>query len=105
MSSTIEAVTIAVEGAVHVSGLLERPPQPRACFVLAHGAGAGMTHPFMSAMANELGAHAVATLLASYTGYQGEKRHAILAPLLVMAVPLYDLVTVLAIRHQKEAGF
>lgn len=41
---------------------------------------------------------AAATLLASYTGYQGEQRHAILAPLLVMAVPLYDLVTVIAIR-------
>ena len=41
---------------------------------------------------------AVATLLASYTGYQSETRHAILAPLLVMAVPLYDLLTVVAIR-------
>ena len=41
---------------------------------------------------------AVATLLASYTGYQSETRHAILAPLCVMAVPLYDLVTVLVIR-------
>lgn len=41
---------------------------------------------------------AVATLLASYTGYHSETRHAILAPLFVMAVPLYDLVTVLAIR-------
>jgi UDP-GlcNAc:undecaprenyl-phosphate GlcNAc-1-phosphate transferase len=41
---------------------------------------------------------AVATLLASYTGYKGERQHAIFAPLCVMAVPLYDLVTVLAIR-------
>ncbi len=41
---------------------------------------------------------AVATLLASYTGYHSEKRHAILAPLLVMAVPLYDMATVLFIR-------
>lgn len=41
---------------------------------------------------------AVATLLASYTGYQSSTRHAILAPLLVMAVPLYDLLTVIAIR-------
>jgi UDP-GlcNAc:undecaprenyl-phosphate GlcNAc-1-phosphate transferase len=41
---------------------------------------------------------AAATLLASYTGYQGEHRHAILAPLLVMAVPLYDLLTVITIR-------
>ncbi len=41
---------------------------------------------------------AAATLLASYTGYEGEKRHAILAPLLVMAVPLYDMTTVILIR-------
>jgi UDP-GlcNAc:undecaprenyl-phosphate GlcNAc-1-phosphate transferase len=41
---------------------------------------------------------ACATLLASYTGYQGERRHAILAPLLVMAVPLYDMTTVIWIR-------
>jgi UDP-GlcNAc:undecaprenyl-phosphate GlcNAc-1-phosphate transferase len=41
---------------------------------------------------------AIATLLASYTGYHSEKRHAILAPLLVMAVPLYDMTTVILIR-------
>jgi UDP-GlcNAc:undecaprenyl-phosphate/decaprenyl-phosphate GlcNAc-1-phosphate transferase len=41
---------------------------------------------------------AVATLLASYTGYQSERRHAILAPLCVMAVPFYDLTTVILIR-------
>jgi UDP-GlcNAc:undecaprenyl-phosphate GlcNAc-1-phosphate transferase len=41
---------------------------------------------------------AVATLLASYTGYHSTNRHAILAPLLVMAVPLYDMLTVILIR-------
>ena len=42
---------------------------------------------------------AAATLLASYTGYQDEKhRHAILAPLCVMAVPFYDMTTVILIR-------
>jgi UDP-GlcNAc:undecaprenyl-phosphate GlcNAc-1-phosphate transferase len=41
---------------------------------------------------------AIATLLASYTGYHSEKRHAILAPLCVMAVPLYDMTTVILIR-------
>ncbi len=39
-----------------------RPPRALACFVLAHGAGAGMQHPFMSAVANDLGALGVATL-------------------------------------------
>jgi UDP-GlcNAc:undecaprenyl-phosphate GlcNAc-1-phosphate transferase len=44
---------------------------------------------------------AIATLLASYASYSGElgeRRHAILAPLLVMAVPLYDMTTVILIR-------
>ncbi|MBW8883680.1 MAG: undecaprenyl/decaprenyl-phosphate alpha-N-acetylglucosaminyl 1-phosphate transferase [Planctomycetia bacterium] len=41
---------------------------------------------------------AAATLLASYTGYNSPQRHAILAPILVMAVPLYDMATVIVIR-------
>jgi UDP-GlcNAc:undecaprenyl-phosphate GlcNAc-1-phosphate transferase len=41
---------------------------------------------------------AAATLLASYTGYHSSRRHAILAPLLVMAVPFYDMLTVIWIR-------
>jgi UDP-GlcNAc:undecaprenyl-phosphate/decaprenyl-phosphate GlcNAc-1-phosphate transferase len=41
---------------------------------------------------------AAATLLASYTGYQGQQQHAILAPVVVMAVPLYDMTTVILIR-------
>lgn len=41
---------------------------------------------------------AAATLLSTYASYQSLSRHAILAPLCVMAVPLYDIVTVMAIR-------
>ncbi len=41
---------------------------------------------------------AVATLLATFTGYQGTRQHAVLAPLCVMAVPLYDMTTVIWIR-------
>ena len=41
---------------------------------------------------------AVSTLLATYTSYQSPKPHALLAPVCVMAVPLYDMVTVLWIR-------
>ena len=44
---TAEPLTIAV-GDAAVSGLLQTPPRPRACYVLAHGAGAGMAHPFMA---------------------------------------------------------
>jgi UDP-GlcNAc:undecaprenyl-phosphate GlcNAc-1-phosphate transferase len=44
---------------------------------------------------------AVATLLATYAGYQSASRHAVLAPVCVMAVPLYDMVTVLWIRLRE----
>ena len=57
-----EPVTIAVEGAGSVSALLLAPSQPIACYVLAHGAGAGMTHVFMSAVAQGLAERRISTL-------------------------------------------
>jgi uncharacterized protein len=45
-----------------VSALLTLPSKPRACFVFAHGAGAGMTHAFMAAVASGLAERGVATL-------------------------------------------
>ena len=45
---------------------------------------------------------AVATLLATYTGYQSPAKHGILAPVFVMAVPMYDMLTVLAIRIRER---
>ena len=50
-SSSPKPVTIVVDGSIRVSGLLQSPPRPRAYYVLAHGAGAGMTHPFMARVA------------------------------------------------------
>lgn len=41
---------------------------------------------------------AVATLLATYTGYQSNSPHGILAPIFVMAVPMYDMLSVIWIR-------
>ena len=45
-----------------VSALLQSPRVARACYVLAHGAGAGMTHPFMAAVAAGLAERGIATL-------------------------------------------
>lgn len=45
-----------------VSGLLQETGEPRACLVLAHGAGAGMTHRFLSAVADGLAERGIATL-------------------------------------------
>jgi uncharacterized protein len=55
-------VSIAVNEAIRVSGLLRTPPKARACYVLAHGAGAGMEHPFMVAVAAALTERRIATL-------------------------------------------
>jgi hypothetical protein len=41
---------------------MQRPTHAKCCFVLAHGAGAGMNHPFMVAVADELAALGIATL-------------------------------------------
>jgi uncharacterized protein len=60
--SDLEPVTITVDDAHRVSGLLLTPSHPRACYLLAHGAGAGMSHPFMDAVAAGLAERAIATL-------------------------------------------
>ncbi|MGH8138227.1 MAG: alpha/beta hydrolase family protein [Steroidobacteraceae bacterium] len=60
--STPEPVTIAIDSGVRVSGLLQGPSRAQLCFVLAHGAGAAMRHPFMMAVAEELAALGIATL-------------------------------------------
>jgi uncharacterized protein len=59
---TGKSISIAVSGDQSVSGLLLAPSQARACYVLAHGAGAGMTHPFMAAVADGLAERGIATL-------------------------------------------
>ena len=51
-----EPHTLTVNGNARVSALLNLPSGARACYVLAHSAGAGMHHPFMSAVADELAA-------------------------------------------------
>jgi predicted alpha/beta-hydrolase family hydrolase len=57
-----QPITIEVSSSVRVSGLWQEPASARACLVLAHGAGAGMRHPFMSAVAAALAERAIATL-------------------------------------------
>jgi predicted alpha/beta-hydrolase family hydrolase len=68
-------ITILVNDGQRVSGLLQVPPQAGACYVLAHGAGAGMSHPFLAAMANGLAERGVATLRYQFPYMeQGSKR-------------------------------
>jgi predicted alpha/beta-hydrolase family hydrolase len=57
-----ERLSFAVDETRRVSALLQLPPAATACFVLAHGAGAGMDHPSMVAVAAQLAARSIATL-------------------------------------------
>ena len=63
MTPTIDAVErrLRISKTIEVSALLASPPKPSALYVLAHGAGAGMRHPFMEAVADRLAARGVAT--------------------------------------------
>jgi uncharacterized protein len=57
-----EKLRIAVDPSHWVSGLLLRPPCAIACYVFAHGAGAGMAHTYMANVAAGLCDRGVATL-------------------------------------------
>jgi predicted alpha/beta-hydrolase family hydrolase len=75
MRAGAQPATIAVDDTHRVSGLLQAPREARACYVMAHGAGAGMAHPFMAAMANELAERGIATLRYQFPYMeQGSKR-------------------------------
>jgi predicted alpha/beta-hydrolase family hydrolase len=62
MLHDVQQIRLSISDTTSVSALLSKPQQPRACLVLAHGAGAGMTHPFMEDVATGLGERGVATL-------------------------------------------
>ena len=59
---TPQKLAVTAGTSTRVAALLTLPPQPRACFIFAHGAGAGMTHAFMAAVADGLAERSVATL-------------------------------------------
>jgi uncharacterized protein len=61
-ANNAQQLSIEIAKAGQVSALLNRPSQARACFVFAHGAGAGMTHSFMETVASGLCERGVATL-------------------------------------------
>ena len=57
-----KAIVIQVYARQTVSGLLTAPGNAKAFLVLAYGAGAGMNHPFMAAVAEGLADQEIATL-------------------------------------------
>lgn len=69
-----------------VSGLLLRPPGAFALLVLAHGAGAGMRHPFMDGIATRLAERGVATLRYQFPYVEAGRRSPDRPPALVRTV-------------------
>src|SRR5438309_5144038 len=62
MTAATELTLAASPGGSPVSGLLLRPDGARLLYVLAHGAGAGMRHPFLESIGQRLAERSVATL-------------------------------------------
>jgi uncharacterized protein len=69
-----QAVSIALDDQRQVSGILLAPSDARVCYVLAHGAGAWMSHPFMIAIANGLAERGIATLRYQFPYMEQQSR-------------------------------
>lgn len=55
-------IRIATDTNTSVSGLWQEAPRAKACYVMAHSAGAGMEQPFLASLAAELATRQVSTL-------------------------------------------
>ncbi|HVZ46711.1 MAG TPA: alpha/beta family hydrolase [Ramlibacter sp.] len=75
MRATVTPLRIGLAAGASVSAVLRTPEQASAVFVFAHGAGAGMNHPFMADLASALGERGIATLRYQFPYMeQGSKR-------------------------------
>src|ERR1700740_3189341 len=72
--TTPEQLQFHVAGATEVSALLIRPKNARWLLALAHGAGAGMTHPFLENLTNELSSVAIATFRYQFPYMEQRRR-------------------------------
>lgn len=78
---------IAVPGlGEEISAILMEPAQTRGLYVLAHGAGAGMQHPFMDAVAVRLAGHGIATLRYNFIYMEKRKGSPDREPVLLATV-------------------
>jgi uncharacterized protein len=79
-------IHFAVQNAGGVSGILLRPQKAESLLVLAHGAGAGMNHPFMQSLATELAAANVATLRFQFLYMEQQRKIPDRPPVLTAAI-------------------
>ena len=81
MATPEERLTIE-EGRVGVSGVYARPADPAATLVVAHGAGAGMDHPFMVGFTRAINDEGIATLRFNFPYIENGRRSPDPAPFL-----------------------
>src|SRR5260370_18717790 len=93
----VEQLRFGVEGGGEVSALLCRPANARWLLVLGHGAGAGLSHPFMEKLADQLAGVGVATRRYQFP-YMEERRRVPDAPAVLTAT------VVAAVRAAAEAA-
>jgi predicted alpha/beta-hydrolase family hydrolase len=72
--SAAAPIAVSVDGHGTVSALLLAPPDASACYVFAHGAGAGMAHSFMASLAEALTERRIATLRFNFPAMERGSR-------------------------------
>jgi predicted alpha/beta-hydrolase family hydrolase len=95
----IESLTIPIREGESVSALWQAPEGARACLALAHGAGAGMTHRAMTALADGLGERGVASLRYQFP-YMERGRKGVDSPAVAKAV----VRAAAAVARQRAGG-
>ncbi|MGM9470479.1 alpha/beta hydrolase family protein [Pseudarthrobacter sp. YS3] len=93
-------VTITV-GDLEVSGIYARPESPVATLVLAHGAGAGMDHPFMAGFTRALNDDGVATLRFNFPYREAGRKFPDRPPL---AIATWRAAMETALRQESAHG-
>ena len=82
----LDLTFVATKSCGQVSATLTRPPDAWCLYILAHGAGAGMNHPFLSSMARELAHLGMATFRYQFPSMEAQKRRPDPAPILETTV-------------------
>src|SRR5712692_4722552 len=95
--TTVERLRFGVADRGEVSALLCQPAKARRLLVMAHGAGAGMSHPCMEKLASELADDGVATLRYQFPYMEARRR-------VPDAPPVLTATVVAAVRAAAEAA-
>ena len=94
---TSNKIRFGIDGGAEVSALFLAPAKPRWLLVLAHGAGAGMSHPFLESLSQELAAVNIATFRYQFP-YMEQRRRVPDRP------PTLTATVVAAVRAAQEAA-